>query len=484
MRKPLFLLIILVVGFTYLKAQKEEPVDVFNDAEYFFATGEYQESSILFLKLLSLQPDNANLNFRLGMCYLNIPGKEKKSISYLEKAVLNTNLKYKQKSFEETNAPHHAWFYLGNAYRISNDLEKALEAYAKFKDIQDFESKYNIRIVDSEIKACERAKIIKDSPLNLTITNLGQPINSVNNDYAPVLTHDESKIVFMNSQRFYEAIMFSVKVNGMWSPPVNITPQVGSDGNMTPTSLSQNGKELYLVKKEKNNSDIYISRWDGTLWSKAEPLNSNINTRFNETFASVSNDGKSLYFTSDRKESLGGLDIFVSKKQSVGDWGPAQNLGPIINSGLDEESPYLTPDGSALYFSSQGHFNMGGFDVFYAPLNKYGQFDEAVNVGYPINTTSDNLNYQPIMDGKTGYMALFNEETSLGGKDIYKLEILSPTAAPKVAAGSRFDKSFLLDITNTENGEKITIFYDKKTDQVKTSSSPQKNFNVIVTEVK
>jgi hypothetical protein len=103
--------------------------------------------------------------------------------------------------------------------------------------------KYNIAIVDAEIKVCERAKIIKDSPLNLVKSNLGEPINSANSDYSPVLTPDESTIVYMNSQKFYEAIMYSKKIDGAWSSPVNITPQIGSDGDMRPTSLSADGKE-------------------------------------------------------------------------------------------------------------------------------------------------------------------------------------------------------------------------------------------------
>ncbi len=245
MKNILYLLIILLIGSTGLKAQDEEPEDIFNDAEYFFSSGEYQEAVYLFLKLVALQPDNSNFNFRTGMSFLNIPGQETKAIPFLEKAVANTTLKYKQKKYSEIYAPHHAWFYLGNAYRINNQLGKALESYAKFKDIKDFEKKYNLSITDNEIKVCERAKIIQDSPLNVTITNIGQPVNSTNSDYSPVLSPDESVIIFMNSQRFYEAIMFSEFINGQWMNPVNITPQVGSDGDMIPVSLSMDGKELY-----------------------------------------------------------------------------------------------------------------------------------------------------------------------------------------------------------------------------------------------
>ena len=483
MKNFLSLLIFLLFLFGTAASQNEDPEVLFDDAEYFFAMGDFEEATALFTKLVNLYPDNANFNFRTGMSYLNIPGKETLAIPYLEKATKNILFKYKQKEYTESHAPHHTYFYLGNAYRINNDLEKALESYEKFQDIKDFEKKYNIRMVDIEVKACERAKIIKDSPLKIVKTNPGKPVNSQNSDYSPILSVDESIIVFMNTQRFYEAIMFSTKVDGSWTTPMNITPQIGSDGDMIPTSLSRDGKELFLVKKDKNNSDIYYSKWDGTFWSKAVPLNSNINTRNDETFASVSMDGKQLFFTSNRKGAIGGLDIFVSRKQSVGDWGPAENIGPIINTDFDEESPYLSHDGKILFFSSKGHFNMGGFDVFYSPINKYGQFEACLNIGFPINTTGDNLNFFPISDGKTGYLSLFNEEASLGKADIYKIEILS-SYSPETETESRFNKSFLMEIINSDSSETISILYDKNTDRFKVMNPKQKEYKISITDFK
>ncbi len=474
----IFGLFFLCYSSAYSQQESDDAYKLFDDAEYFFSTGDYREAAYLFVKLTKMQPDNANFNFRTGMTYLNIPNQEIKAVPYLEKAVMNTTLKYKAKDLDEKKAPHHAWFYLGNAYRINNDLEKALDSYARFKNIKDFEKKYNIRIVDTEIKVCERAKIIKDSPLNLVKKNLGSPVNSGTSNYSPVLTNDESVLVFMNSQKFYEAIMFSKKSGGEWSIPVNITPQIGSDGDMRPTSLSSDGKQLFLVKKENTNSDIYVSSFDGNLWSIATPLNKNINSRFNETFASLSPDGKNLYFTSNRSESLGGLDIFVSKKQSVGDWGPAENLGSVINTDQDEETPYVSGDGKTLFFSSKGHFNMGGFDVFYSQITKNNQFDETINLGYPVNTTNDDIGYFPVKDGKTAYMSLF-DIANIGKQDIYKLEIL-PFTAPKASNTPKFEKSFTITLSTAEKNETIELIYESKADTFKVKSTDGKSYKVSV----
>jgi hypothetical protein len=434
MQRILFILSLIFFSFSLTFGQQnQDDIDqIFDDAEYFFSTGEYQEAVFLFLKLTGLQPDNANYNFRTGMAYLNIPGQESKAIPYLERAVMNISFDYKANTLSETKAPHHAWFYLGNAYRINNDLDKALESYNRFKNITDFEKKYNIRIVESEIKVCERAKIIKDSPLNLVRTNLGKPINTINSDYSPVLTSNENVLVFMSSQRFYEAIMYSRKIDGVWSNPININSQVISDGDMIPTSLSASGTELFLVKKDETNSDIYLSKFDGNLWSEAIPLNKNINSRSNETFASLSSDGKNLYFTSDRKGTIGGLDIFVSRKQSVGDWGPAEILGETVNTEFDEETPYMAKDGKTLFFSSKGHFNMGGFD-----------------------------------------------ENNVGKEDIFKLEIL-PFTAPKPVETPKFDKDFIIILDEINNSGKIEITYDKKSDLFKVKSSDNKSYKITV----
>jgi Tol biopolymer transport system component len=106
--------------------------------------------------------------------------------------------------------------------------------------------------VDNEISSCEKAKIIQDIPINIIETNLGQPLNNSSANYNPVISQDENTIVFMTDLKFYNAIYQSKRINGKWTEPENITPQVGSDGNAVPTSLSYDGKELFKM----------ILKWD------------------------------------------------------------------------------------------------------------------------------------------------------------------------------------------------------------------------------
>ncbi len=462
MKRVVLIYLYVTLSFNVTYSQNKDIETIFDDAEFFFATEEYEEALYLFQQLVRENPENANFRFRLGMTYLNIPGKETKSIPHLQKATENITLKYKQRSLSEKQAPHHTWFYLGNAYRIDNQLDKALECYRIFQDIRNFEKHYNIRIVEEEIKACERAKIIKDSPLNILKDNLGDIINDGSKNYRPVVNYDETAMVFMRTQKFYEAIMYSYKKDGQWTKPENITPQVGSDGDMTPSGISADGKKLLLIKRLKrtDNGDIYYSELQGNIWTKATPLGKNINSSRNEDHASFSPDGNTIYFSSDRRGGEGELDIYLSKKQHDGTWGPAINLGPKINTPMNETSVFISP----------GNFNMGGYDIFYSEMNKQYKWTDAVNLGYPVNTTNDNRFYQPVSKTE-GYTALFNEKENYGEEDIYRIKIL-PFTEPVTIQRSLFNNNFTIELEEKKPGNEIIIItYDLENDSLKVKSS-------------
>jgi len=181
---------------------------------------------------------------------------------------------------------------------------------------------------------------------------------------------------------------------------------------------------MYLYKNDEYDGNIYISRYVDSLWTRVVRLNDNINTKYWESHASVTRDGNILYFTSNRKGGYGGLDIYRSYKDSTGNWGPPENLGPIINTEYNEETPFITVDGKTLFFSSYGHFNIGGYDIFYSNLLENGEWSVPVNMGYPINTTDDDVFYQPIGKGYMAYYSKFSDE-GFGKMDIFKLEIFS-----------------------------------------------------------
>jgi hypothetical protein len=453
---------------------------LFSEGEYFFLSEEYEEALYYYRQLVQAFPDNANFNWKAGNTYLQIPGQEFLAIPYLEKAVARTSLKYKKRKFKEKNAPHHAWFRLGNAYRYNNELDKALETYDTFVNSKEYEGNYNLRIVETEIASCNQAKVIQDDPVDASFRKLDPPVNVSSDNTRPVISGDGNTLVFVTELKFYDAIHLSRKTDGKWSEPVVLNPQVGSDGDFYPTSISYDGKELYMVKRSEGNDDLYVSTLRDRLWTKAVALNDGINTRGDETHASLSTDGTELYFTSTRRGGAGKLDIYLARRSAGGDWGVPVNLGNVINTPEDEDTPFLTGDGKRLVFSSRGHFNMGGYDVFYSELDSDGNWSDPVNIGYPINTTGDDTFFQPIGDCTQGYMAKVDRDGPLTF-DIYHIEIRGGKTYTPGADGPLFNRDFILKVYRPASGDTLFLQYNKGEDVIR-SSDP--SYKIILEEGK
>jgi tetratricopeptide (TPR) repeat protein len=397
--------------------------EAFTEAESYFLYEEFADALPLYIRLKDQFPDNYNLSYRIGRCYLSLPYEKQKSIDYLKDAVKHNSGKSKVNSLKEVNAPSDALFYLGDAYRINNQLTEAIRAYRDFKEQANPEI-YDIPLLDHEIKACEHAMVMEKRPVNVTMVNIGGIINTRFSETNPVVTPNETMIVYATKLPFYQAMFYSKKENGKWTEPVNMIPELGIDGDCFPTSISPDGTELYLYRSNEYLGDLYVTNYKSGKWTKIRKLNNNINTKYWESHACISPDGRTLYFTSNRKGGFGGLDIYKSTRLSTStdDWGPAINLGPVVNSQYNEETPFITADGKRLYFSSFGHESMGGYDIFYSDLKDDGTWGEPVNLGYPVNSTDDEIFFNPLKDGSVAYMAKFDPD-GFGRSDIYRYEI-------------------------------------------------------------
>lgn len=416
-------LLILVLAFPpgILHAQSEERIDLFSEGVYFFNRQDYKEASLYFMKLIDADPENCHYNFRMGECYMNMRGSEALAVPYFEKAVerIVAKKRYHYGDVFEKNAPLHAWFYLGNVYRIAGRLPEALKAYDSFINSPNYYGNYNINIVENEIKSCERAKIIMDTPVDVIINPVDSLINTPASELYPVVTSDEDKMVFIRKLKFYDAILVVTKQGESWSSPENLNSQIGSDGEFYPVSFSADGNSLYLVRYTVSGKDLYISHFKQGVWSKALPLGKAINSSADETWASVSADGKTLWFTSSRKGGLGGQDIYYSRLDENGEWGKARNAGKTINTVFDEDSPCISVNDSILYFSSKGHDSMGGYDIFKC-LRSGNTWQAPVNIGYPINNTSDNTGFMPVYQGKSAYYS-FGVPGNGNLEDVYRI---------------------------------------------------------------
>ena len=419
------LFLVLISSWNIYSQDKAEYREIFLEAESYFLFEEYNEALPLYLRLIDKFPENDNINYKIGVCYLNLEYETEKSISYLEHAVTDINPDYKQNNFKESSAPLESLFFLGNAYRINNQLDKAIETYKQFKQQSDPEI-YDHKLVDEQITACDNALELKARPVDFDFLNLGDRINTRFSDINPVVSGDETKMVYVQKQQFYDAVFYSEKVDGIWSYPRNIIPELGVDEDAYPTALSYDGTILLIYRSDNFIGDLYTSSYSDGTWSALTKLNDNINTKYWESHACLTRNSDTLYFTSNRKGGYGGLDIYFSVKDVSNQWGTPVNLGSVINSIYNEETPFITSDGKTLYFSSYGHYNMGGYDVFYSTRLDENTWSVPINAGYPINTTGDDIFFLPVQNGIFAYFPRFLDN-GLGRTDIYKLEVYSAT---------------------------------------------------------
>jgi outer membrane protein OmpA-like peptidoglycan-associated protein len=442
MRTAVFFAFILLLQIPLVAQEKDqaELKEYFLDAEYFFAEEEYPDALYDYLEVYNNgYKDNANINYRIGVCYLNIPGQKDKSINYLLEAAKGISAKFKESSFNQKTAPPDVYLYLGNAYRVNNMLDQAIIYYNKFKDVAG--SSEEIKYADQQIAACNTALRYMSTPRKMRITNLGDSVNGNSANFKAVISGDGKTLLYMNELPFYDAVYFSRYTPAGWSSPINITPQLQSDGDQYVSSVSYDGTQLYLTREDAFNSDIYTSKFENNKWSKSVPIEGqDINTKYWESHASISHNGKTLYFTSNRKDGIGNMDIYKSVLQSSGQWGAPVNLGLGINTALNEDTPFITDNDSLLYFSSQGHENMGGYDIFVSRLSPSGQWSKPENVLYPVNTTDDDLFFYPWNNARVGYLSMIREG-GFGKEDIYALQPEEDKPLPDLLAAFFSEKA-------------------------------------------
>jgi outer membrane protein OmpA-like peptidoglycan-associated protein/tetratricopeptide (TPR) repeat protein len=424
MHKATAVLLLLINVFIPLKAQKIVPdaTDLYNDATEYMLSGDYKEALALYLSLGEKGYHTENISYLTGECYLNIQGQKTKAIPYLKEAVENISDKWNGKSLEEEPAPDKAWLYLGISYRINNDFDNALKSFNKYLEVVDDVDTDNIALANFHISRCNFAKEMMASPMRYTTDTLPDYLNTTVSNINPLVTSDEKIILYMDQLKFYDAIMKAVSRDGIWQNPVNLTPEIRSDGDHYITGISADGNKLFLTSYDPYFSgEIYTTEYKNGEWSRLQRLGGEINTRFNESHASVSPDGKTLYFTSDRKGGFGGMDIYRSSIFADGTFGTPENLGPLVNTPYNEACPFVSSDAKKLFFSSQGHYNMGGYDIFFSSGDSSGNWMSPVNIGYPVNTTDDDLFFFPVGSGDIAYQSRFSLKS--GQMDIIRFAI-------------------------------------------------------------
>jgi outer membrane protein OmpA-like peptidoglycan-associated protein/tetratricopeptide (TPR) repeat protein len=263
-------------------------------------------------------------------------------------------------------------------------------------------------------------------PVPFKPVNMGPEINTANDEYLPVATADESMLIFTRKLNNNEDFYKSSYSNGKWQTASYLSDQINTDKfNEGAQSVSQDGKYLFFTGCNRPDGmgrcDIYISQKNDDGWDKPVDLSAPVNTTGWESQPSISADGRTLYFVSNRAGGYGGYDIWKSTLTDKG-WGKAENLGPNINTSYNEQSPFIHPDDSTLYFSSNGWPGLGNKDLFVSRLGKDGKWQKPENLGYPINSNGDENGLSLTANGSYAFFASDNLN-GFGGYDIYTFEL-------------------------------------------------------------
>ncbi len=463
------LIALVIIPFSVSAQSPGEMKKIFEKAESYYLYEEYDLANQLYLIIDST--GNGNIKYKIGNCYLNIPGEKEKSIPYLESAIKSASYDSKTESFKEKRAPLDSYFSLSKAYLINNELDKALSTLQTFNKLaRETSSKggmKNLEYIEQQIQACKNAIDYKNNPVIFSKKAMGSDFSQGSINDNPAVSFDGNTIVYTERRGAVNAIFFSKKERGKWQTPIEITAELNAGEDCSSSSLNSDGTELFLYKTDNFDGAIYSSKFVDGAWSPIKKLNKNINTKFYESHASISADSKKLYFSSNRDGGQGNLDIYVSEKDESGDWGPAVNLGASINTPYNEDTPFITQNDSVLYFSSEGHSSMGGFDNFKS--QKIGSaWKTPTNLGYPINTTDDDKFFQPINNGKNAYYSI---TTDYKKKEIFYLGLgntdvnLSFEIKGKFSLRDTivtFDKNYSIDLINRLSGDTLDVGFPNK----------------------
>ncbi len=420
--KSIFLGIFFLNIAFFAQAQNEKKYIKEGDAAA--ASGDNKTALNQYLQAYKLNQANASLNYKIGVQYLKSDYPHK-CMTYFESA-------YKL----DPKVDKDIYFNLGVSYQQNLRFDEAIDFYTKYRATIQETNPALLKKIDRRIYECTNGKEFVANPVDVKIESVSKVVNSIYPDFAPVISADEKVMIFTSRRpgstggsfdetgQYYEDIYISKKIAGQWGPPQNIGSNINTEGHDASIALSADGSELFIYKDD-NAGDIYYckQRPDGS-WSKPLPIEGSVNSRsYYENAAAVSPDGNTLFFASNREGGYGGLDLYMVKMNDKGFWGKPVNLGPKINTEVDDEGPFMDFDGMTLYFSSRAHKGMGGFDIFKTFYDSTsGDWAEPINMGYPINSADDDIYFVLSGDGAHGYYASAKDD-GVGEKDIYMISM-------------------------------------------------------------
>jgi Tol biopolymer transport system component len=408
--------------------KSEDMIKTFNAEQRFYA-GDYQGALNVYNDVLKNKPNDANIIFHVAEC-------QYKMAQYplaLENAVKAKGI--------DAKANDEISLLLGKLYQMDGNLDQALTEFTAFKGIVAGTKKEKESDVDLYLSQINNAKALIAAPVSVVIENATDIINSEYDEKAPSVTADGKTLIFTSrrpgkssaldiegDKKYFEDIYISHwdSIKKGWGAAELLPGNINTDGHDACTSISPDGKEIYIYKNEmegeSRGGDIYVSKLSSSgKWGAPKAMGKPINTTYFEGGACIAPDGNTIYFVSERPGGFGHADIYMAKRKDRMEWDVPVNIGADINTSEDEGGIFLAADGKTLFFTSQGYNSIGGYDIF-KTVNEGGKWSKPVNLGYPINTINNDMSITLTLDGTTGYF-ISDRKGGLGDLDIYKIDL-------------------------------------------------------------
>lgn len=483
MLKYCFILFFCTSVTAYFAQNTGKHYDVIDGDEH-FSHNNFLMALPIYKEVLKTDKNNTSLHYKIAECYLNTNINRTEAIAHLEFCSKDPKIE------------SDVWLKLGKAYRLVNKIDESIKAFEKYKQLEPKRKKE----VDREIEVCYNAKTFMKHPVNVSFTNMGKDINSEYADYYPWINANEDFLAFttrrkgptsnrVESDGYYASDVYISKLDkGKWTKAETAGPKINSALDEQVVGMKADGSELLIyIDHIDKYGDIYSSVKKNGAYLKYLPLSEEINKKV-EHSATISLDGNTLFFV--RAESKDEqTDIYMCRKLPNGNWGVPFKLGAEINTTYHEDFPYLSPDGFTLYFSSEGHNSMGGFDLFKSTWDpEQNTWTPAENLGYPVNTTDDDRSICFTSDYRVAYISALRPGGQ-GDLDIYRIKFKDIDQKMTVYVGrvaladsTQSHKETVMNMTaiNTNNQEEYSFIPDPMTGKF-VMALPAGIYNITIT---
>lgn len=421
--KKYFILLIcsMIISTCFSQLNTRENKKLFLKADKDFDYGDYLNALSIYEKLYLADSTNNELNYKLGVCNFEIRKYRSRSKKYFDKVP--------SAEFPEVD------YYLGRLNHLARAYDMAIAKFTQYKYLGAGEE-HSKKEIDDLIQKSQAAMLMESTADNsLQIKNLGTEVNSEYAEYAPLIPADGNFLMFTSRRKnttwpnqdpygdYFEDIYVAPKNGDDWKTPVMLDTNINTSVHDACTGLSADGERLliYRTSKDLKSGDIYESFFLDKKWSDPKQLGTIVNSPdYLETSACYSPKGDIIFFSSNRPGGYGGKDLYLTRKLPNGKWAEPFNLGPNINTIYNEDSPFVHPALNTLFFSSEGHKNMGGYDIFRSNFDEAGTFTLPVNLGCPVNTVDDDIFFVMSTDASMGYFSS-QREGGHGSQDIYSV---------------------------------------------------------------